>query len=90
MSARTEHDILIEIIDPANPTLTADAARGILQLDLPESLQTRLAELASKSREGELTPDETREFENHVSAGDLLSILKAKARLSLRAAGLEN
>jgi len=44
----------------------------------------RLAELSHKSNEGTLTPDERRELEGYVFVGDVLAMLKSKARLSLR------
>jgi len=45
----------------------------------PESI-ARVAELARKSEDGTLTPDEYREYESFVEFGDLLATLKAKAR----------
>jgi hypothetical protein len=44
----------------------------------------RMAELAQKSNEGALTPDERREMEGYVFVGDVLALLKTKARISLR------
>ena len=40
--------------------------------------------LANKSSEGTLTPDERQEFEAYVRVGDVLALLKSKARLSLQ------
>jgi len=84
MAIVTEADIFNRVIDASNPTLTPEAAAGILQLGYSESDHRRMAELAEKSNQGTLTPDERREFESYVFVGDVLSLLKSKARLSLR------
>lgn len=84
MRLTTEVDILTRVIDPANPTLTADAAKAILQLDYTDADRERAAALAQKSNEGTLSIEERRELEGFVFVGDILAILKSKARLSLR------
>jgi hypothetical protein len=78
----TEADIFSRLIDPSNPTLTREAATGILQLSYPEADHTRMAELAEKSNGGSITTDERRELESYVFVSDVLSLLKSKARLS--------
>jgi hypothetical protein len=80
----TEADIFERVVDASNPTLTPQAAEGILKLGYSDADQQRMAELARKSNEGTLTPDERRELESYVFVGDVLSLLKSKARLSLR------
>lgn len=84
MAALTEADIFSRVIDPSNPTLMPDAAKAILELSFTDADHARTAELARKSNEGVLTPDERREFESYVFVGDVLAMLKSKARLSLR------
>jgi hypothetical protein len=84
MAIVTEADVFNRFIDASNPTLTPDAAAGILQLGYSEQDHRRMAELAEKSNGGSLTPDERRELESYVFVGDVLSLLKSKARLSLR------
>lgn len=79
----TEVDIFSRLIDPSNPSLTRDGARAILELNYRESDHARTSELARKSNEGTLTPDERRELEGYVFVGDVLALLKSKARLSL-------
>jgi len=80
----TEADVFSRLIDASNPTLTPEAAAGILQLGYSEPDHRRMAELAERSGAGTLTTDERREFESYVFVGDVLSLLKSKARLSLR------
>lgn len=84
MATSTEADIFSRMIDPANPSLTPDAARAILQLSYTEADHARSAHLAAKSNQGILTEDEKRELEGYVFVGDVLAMLKSKARLSLR------
>ena len=83
MPTPTVADIFDRLIDPSNPTLSADAARAILDLDYPPQDHARVAELAAKSNEGNLTEQERDELESYVFVGDLLSMLKSKARISL-------
>jgi hypothetical protein len=83
MAIVTEVDIFSRLIDASNPTLTPDAAAGILQLGYSEADHARMTELAGKSNEGALTPGEYRELESYVFVGDVLSLLKSKARVSL-------
>ena len=84
MASVTEADVFGRLIDASNPTLTPEAAAGILQLGYSEADHARMAELAAKSDAGSLTPDERRELESYVFVGDVLSLLKSKARVSLR------
>ena len=84
MQGSLEADILSRLIDPSNPTLTPDAARALLELSYTEAGHNRLQELARKSNEGSLTPEERRQLEGYVFVGDILAMLKPKARLSLR------
>lgn len=84
MAAITEVDIFSRLIDPSNPNLTPEAAKALLQLGYSESDHARMAELARKSNEGSLSPDDRREFESYVFVGDVVSMLKSKARLSLQ------
>jgi hypothetical protein len=80
----SEAEIFSRLIDPDNPSLTPEAARALLQLNFTAADHARMQELAGKSNEGELTVDERRELESYVFVGDVLGILKAKARRSLR------
>lgn len=80
----SEVEIFSRLIDPGNPTMTPEAAAAVLQLTFAPTDHARMQELARKSNEGELTPDERRELESYVFVGDVLGILKSKARSSLR------
>jgi len=49
--------------------------------------QARVAQLARKCNEGELTAKERAEYERYVTVGNLIAILQAKARLLLKQSG---
>jgi hypothetical protein len=80
----TEADIFSRVIDPSNPTLTPEAARALLHFGYSESDHARMAELARKSNDGTLSLEERRELESYVFVGDVLAMLKSKARATLR------
>lgn len=80
----TEAEIFSRVIDPSNPSMTSDVARAVLELGFTDVDRLRMQELAVKSNEGTLSPDERRELEGFVFVGDVLSMLKSKARLSIK------
>ena len=80
----TEAEVFSRLIDASNPSLSPEAAAGILQLKYSERDHARMAELAARSDAGTLTPEEHRELESYVFVGDVLALLKSKARLSLK------
>ena len=71
---------LDRILDPVTQCFTPDVARRLSELRADTELQARLDELADKCTEGALTEDERSEYETYVRAGNLISILQAKAR----------
>jgi hypothetical protein len=84
-SRNTEAAIWTRIVHP-DGKLTASAARAILKLSLPDQDRERMHALAAKARAGSLTPDEEFEIDNYERVGHLLSILKSKARKTLKQA----
>lgn len=84
MSIITGADIFSRVIDPSNPTLTPAAARALLELGYSQADHQRMAELAEKSNQGTLTTEERDELEGYVFVGDVLAMLKSKARISLK------
>ena len=55
-------------------------AQRILAIEIDPILRARIEELASKANEGLLLSQEHEEYAALIEAGDLLAILKAKAR----------
>lgn len=73
--------ILDRLLEPVSSSLNDEAARKLIGLKADRKAQVRVARLARKCNEGELTPEERAEYEMYVMAGDFVAILQAKARL---------
>jgi len=81
-----EAEILSRVIAPEEPTLPPDTAKILLSFDFPEEDRARMEQLAEKAREGTLTPEEQAEIDCYERVGHFLSLLRSKARLSLKQA----
>jgi hypothetical protein len=84
LTTTNEAVILRRAIEPNRPTLSAAAARSLLAIDFSPEDKDRMRELAAKARAGQLTADEQAEIDAYGRVGSLLSILKSKARRSLK------
>jgi hypothetical protein len=82
--ADTDAQILVRIVSPEAPALSAEGAKELLALDFPNEDRQRMNQLASKAREGTLTPDEQSECESYERIGHFLSLLHSRARIALR------
>ena len=80
----TAHGILDELLDPIGACLTPEVAERLVQLRAPDSVQSRMEELARKSEDGALSDSEREEYEAFVSAGNFVAILQSKARRLLK------
>src|SRR3954447_26269061 len=80
----SEVAIFSRILEPEQATLNAAAASAILDLDFKPTDKERMRVLLTKSREGTLTADEEVEIDNYERVGHVLSLIKSKARCSLR------
>lgn len=74
------------LLDPVSTALSPEAARYLLNLRFPQSDLDRMQELAEKAREGTLTLEEHIEMDNYERVGHVLSLMKSKARQSLKQA----
>jgi hypothetical protein len=83
MSRRNGTAVLERLLAPVSRSLNVEAARKLVRLKADAKTQARVDELARKCNEGELTPQERAEYERYVTAGNLIAILQAKARLLL-------
>jgi hypothetical protein len=93
IAARTENNeagILKRLIRPSEPTLTARIAKAVLSLEFDASDRQRMHELALKAQAGTLTAREQREIEIYRRLGLFVSLLKSKARRSLKEAAHKN
>jgi hypothetical protein len=83
MSRRNGSAVLERLLGPVSRSLNIEAARKLIRLKADAKTQARVDELARKCNEGELTPRERAEYERYVTAGNLIAILQAEARLLL-------
>lgn len=84
-----EAAILGRLIRPDRDDLSADAARSILKLDFDAEDRARMHELAVKAQQGALVGADEAELASYRGVGRLLELMRSKARLSLKRAGLE-
>lgn len=66
-----------------------EGARFILSLAIREQDKQRALDLLERQQQGRITSDERDELESYIQADNVLSILKAKALLALKAVGQE-
>ena len=89
-AANTEAEILSRIIAPGKPELPVHTAEMILALEFPREDQERMDQLSEKAREGTLTREEQFEIGAYERVGIFLSLLRSKARISLKRARRES
>lgn len=78
------HTILQRVISASGGRLSASAAQGLLAVTFPDEDQDRIQYLAERNTEGELTQQERLEYDGYILIGELLALMQAQARLSLR------
>lgn len=78
-----EVEIWMRLLQPEKGDLPAEVAREWLRLRFPSTDVERVRELSQKADEGTLNQDEERELDTYLSVGNVLELLKAKARRSL-------
>jgi hypothetical protein len=76
--------ILRRVVDRRHAQLSAEAARALLRLDFDSRDRKRMNQLAAKNRLGRLNPDEDAELNGFIHVGQVLGILKSKARTALK------
>jgi hypothetical protein len=86
MFASMSADSITEsVLTPLTRSLTPDAARETLAFALDEQTKSRVALLAAKCLDDQLSEDERAEYASLVEACDLVALLKSKARQVLEA-----
>jgi hypothetical protein len=76
--------LLNGLLEPVGQCLDEESARRLVALKPSAEVEDRIAALAARANEGELTDAERTEYEAVVNAMDIVSILKLKARRRLR------
>lgn len=80
----SEVAIFSRILEPNQATLSAAAARALLALGFSQTDKDRMRQLSAKAQQGTLTPGEQTEIDNYERVGHILSLMKSKARRSLK------
>ena len=80
----TEAEILSDIVAPGRRDFTPEAARSILNLQFSRSATQRIKTLLRANQKGNLSEKERGELDKYLRVGQLVDLLQAKARLTLR------
>jgi hypothetical protein len=78
--ATTEVTIWEMILRPHFGEMSPRTAKTILDMGIPETERARMKALLAKAKLGTISPDESLDLNEYERAGNILSILKAKAR----------
>jgi len=71
------------MLEPFAASLTADTARPLANMKADPLIQRRIDELAAKANEGKLTSEERARYETYVKMGNVLAMIKARAKRQL-------
>ena len=82
-SGDNEVTILARFLTNGDRPLPKNLARYILGLTISERDKARMHDLVVRNQNDELTPAEKKEMHDFGKAGDVLAILKSKARRTL-------
>jgi hypothetical protein len=76
---------LEELIGPLSECLDVESAGRVAEFQFGPEIQARMALLAERANEGQLTGEERAEYETVVRVADWITLLKARARRKLKA-----
>jgi hypothetical protein len=74
---------LDQVLGPLQDSMSPEFKRTLAQYRVNAKFQKQLDHLAKKNTEGKLTPEEKREYRNHLSALKVITILRVQARRQL-------
>jgi len=77
-------ELLDELFKPGEGGFSEELSRFILSIHFTDVQKNRYLALAEKVTQENLTPEEQNELESFVCVNEILSLMQAKARLSLR------
>ncbi len=80
----SELAILGRVVNRKRAALSREAAKALLQLDFDAADRRRMNLLAAKNRARHLTSAEEEELDNFIRVGQVLGVLKSKARQALK------
>jgi hypothetical protein len=79
--------ILTEIVEPEGSIESPQFAQELLSFHLKEEAKTRIRELLQKKNAGTISPAEQSTLQEYLLTGEILDLLQAKARRTLRQSG---
>lgn len=80
MPTTSSLNVMSELLEPVSSALNADAAKKLMKVRHKPKTQARVAQLARKCNEGQLTEQERHEYEIYVLTGEIVAMLQAKSR----------
>jgi hypothetical protein len=83
MSRSVETPVLERMQEPVTRSLNVDAAKKLVRLKADAKVQARVAKLARKCNDGQLTPEELAEYDRYIAYADFVAVMQAQARLLL-------
>lgn len=83
-SRDSEGAIWSRLLQPQSKALSPEAARSLIRLEFAPEDKARMRELAAKARDGTLNAVEQEEITNYERVGNLLALMKSKARQRLK------
>jgi hypothetical protein len=85
MSIAANSSPLDRLLEPFAAGFSSEMAKYIAEFRAEPQIQARIAELAAKANEGDLSDKERQEYADYIDAGTLIAVLQAKARKRLGA-----
>lgn len=80
----TEIDILSDVVEPDQPTLSPELARELLKFRFKDQAKDHIRELLQKNNAGAINADEKETLDRYLRVGEFLDLMQAKARLTLQ------
>jgi hypothetical protein len=81
----TADQIIDRMLDPVAAAFNEDAARRLAELRFDPELQAHIEHLGDLANEGQLTPEQRADLDLILRIGDVVSVLRVKARAMLTA-----
>lgn len=76
--------IFSRMLESGRESMSTELAHYILGMSFSAKDKTRMRELATKNRRGDISPQELEELDTYITAGDILAIWQSKARQALQ------
>jgi hypothetical protein len=84
VSPNSEAAIWERLIQAHKDELSPEAAEFLLAVDFGDTDRKRMLQLAEQSEAGALTAEEQSEYDGYLHVGNLLAVMRSKARLALK------